>query len=251
MSWRRRSVRVSSLLDGRMGEWVHTALELALPYLCESCGWRIDRRFVLCSTCAARLRREGTTSRSRVEGLLIVAPFRYEGEVATRIMRRFKYGGVRRLAPTLANEMARAWEGSMLPSRAVTLVPVPASGDRLRLRGFNQAAVLAEALGEAMGVPVAGLARRVRSTRSQTTLAPAARARNMAGAFGAGAASPHRPLVLVDDVTTTGATLEALARTLRARGHEVPGAVVAFRTPAERRAEHKRIPGDRRPSHVS
>jgi ComF family protein len=241
-----------------MGPWTEAVLELVLPSLCEGCGWRIDPVHVLCETCADRLTRLEPAHGRFGEKLLIAAPFGYEGEVARRIMRRFKYQGARRLARPLALEMAAAWAASALPVEGVCLVPVPASADRVRLRGFNQAALLATRLGEGVGVPVAELARRVRATRSQTALAPGARSRNMAGAFDGGAASPHRPLVLVDDVVTTGATLEALGTALEARGHEVLGAVTAFRTPpadtaraVDRRGGNERFSGERRPHHVS
>lgn len=214
--------------------WAADVLELVVPPLCEACGRRTERGCVLCSVCVEALPRTRARDATGKEALLVVSPFRYEGEIARRVMRRFKYQGARDLAAPLAREMAAAWRRAGLPSTGACLVPVPVSPDRHRLRGFNQAALLAHALGDALGLAVAELARRARTARSQTSLTPGARARNIARAFEGGHASPRWPLVLVDDVSTTGATLSALFGSLASNGHAVIGAITAFRTPPGR-----------------
>jgi ComF family protein len=111
------------------------------------------------------------------------------------------------------------------------LVPIPLGPRRLRERGYNQAEALARALGRASGLRVdAAVLRRARETRSQTALAPTARAANVAGAFMASPTQGAR-LVLVDDVCTTGATLVAAARALRAAGAARVEAVTFARAP--------------------
>jgi ComF family protein len=92
-------------------------------------------------------------------------------------------------------------------------VPVPLARARERERGFNQA----EELARGLGLPVAHLLRRVRSTQPQVDLSADARKSNVRDAFicnGGAIAAPMRVIVLVDDVTTTGATLDACARAL-------------------------------------
>jgi ComF family protein len=109
-----------------------------------------------------------------------------------------------------------------------TLVPIPLGAARLRTRGYNQSAVLAEALGRGAGVAVAtGVLTRRRETRTQTALTPEERRANLTGAFVCEGRPPARP-VLVDDVFTTGATLaESAAALLDAGAVEISGLTFA------------------------
>jgi ComF family protein len=105
------------------------------------------------------------------------------------------------------------WSGSCI-------VPVPLGKGRERQRGYNQVALIAEALSAQLDMPVLPRALfRIRDTDSQVGLAPAQRQRNVAGAFSADPEQVrgHTPL-LVDDVFTTGATLAACAQALRQAG---------------------------------
>ena len=116
------------------------------------------------------------------------------------------------------------------------LVPVPLSTTRLRERGYNQSTELARWLGAAWGVPVldTGL-ERTRSTASQTRLTPGERHRNVSGAFRVRAdraALRGLHLVLVDDVVTTCATLNACAASLHAGGARILSYVTFGRAPA-------------------
>jgi ComF family protein len=117
---------------------------------------------------------------------------------------------------------------SALPDR---IVPVPLHPSRLRARGFNPAAGVARVLARECGARCAyGLLQRSRATRSQTGLGRSGRVRNVRGAFRA--TGPTPPSVwLVDDVVTTGATLEAAARALRRRGTRRVVGLCLARTP--------------------
>ena len=111
------------------------------------------------------------------------------------------------------------------------LVPVPLHSARRRERGYNQAAALADALAEAIAAPrLAGALTRVRSTRAQARLGPAERRRNIAGAFRVErpAAMKGRSVLLVDDVMTTGATLESALAALAAAGAVATGVTLAW-----------------------
>ena len=151
---------------------------------------------------------------------------------ARKAAHALKYGGLPRVARDLATVMTRHLPA---PPKGAALVPIPLAPKRLARRGYNQSEVLARALGTAWRVPVlSGLLARVRETATQTTLTPASRLANVAGAFrvrsaevgvrsdGLGKHSAlrtrHSALVLVDDVFTTGATLAAAAQALAAGG---------------------------------
>jgi len=149
------------------------------------------------------------------------------GTEARAIVHRLKYGHSPALGILAARVIARVTPHPGL------LVPIPVSRRRFRRRGYNQAAVMARELGRAWKRPVAeNLLRRSRDATSQTTLTPEARLANVAGAF-ALAAEPGAgrcgPVILVDDVLTTGATLDAAARVLADAGWDEVRAVTFAR----------------------
>jgi ComF family protein len=130
----------------------------------------------------------------------------------------FKYSGQTALAVPLGHILEVGWANGNLPAEAI--VPVPLHPARLRERGYNQAALLARRLALATRLPVVeeGL-RRTRATAVQMTLGAAERKLNVAGAFeGAPGRLAGRRVVLIDDVCTTGATLEACSVALREAG---------------------------------
>ncbi len=132
---------------------------------------------------------------------------------------RLKYRNHRRLAAPLGQMMATAWRQQQGTSGADSLVPVPLYAGRLEERGFNQATLLAREIARILGLPVdaAGLAR-VRATEPQFSLHPGERHQNVHGAFACNANLAGRRMILVDDVCTTGATLEACAHVLKSAG---------------------------------
>jgi ComF family protein len=146
---------------------------------------------------------------------------------ARKAVHALKYGGLPRVARDLAVVMTRHLPA---PPKGAALVPIPLAPKRRARRGYNQSEVLARALGTAWQMPVLSeLLARVRETATQTTLTPASRLANVAGAFrtrnsevgrrnGSAFRVPASALVLVDDVFTTGATLAAAAQALAAAG---------------------------------
>jgi ComF family protein len=157
----------------------------------------------------------------------------YEG-VLRDIIHVLKYQGRRSTAARLSALMAA--HGAHVLADADAVVPVPLHARRERERGFNQA----DDLTCALQLPVTRALRRLRSTAPQVDLPAAERQGNVKNAFEVvdrvrGLAVAGKTLVLVDDVTTTGATLEACARVLRNAGAADVRALTAARVSSARR----------------
>jgi len=157
----------------------------------------------------------------------------YEGRLRD-IIHALKYERRRSIAKPLGGLMRES--GTAMLATADLAVPVPLHPRRERARGFNQADDLARQL----GLPVAPLLRRVRYTASQIELPADARHQNVRDAFSfARIPGPGSPIptvvVLVDDVSTTGATLDACARVLKAAGVKEVRALTAARVVTGRR----------------
>jgi ComF family protein len=156
------------------------------------------------------------------------------------LIRELKYHGVNANARVLGVLLAQAVQERGGPPPTL-LVPVPLHAARLRERGFNQAAAIARYAGRMLGVPSApGVVRRVRDTPSQTSLSVGERHRNVRGAFAVSSARALRRLLvarhvaIVDDVVTTGSTVDELKRTLLAAGVEQVEVWAVARVSADR-----------------
>lgn len=155
---------------------------------------------------------------------------------ADRLVTAFKYGRRLALGRAIGAAMAMRLEADRcehpLP-RDTALLAVPISSGRLARRGFDQAAALARQVGARSGLPVvaAGLVR-IRDTRPQPGLDRGERERNLGGAMAARVSLAGRPLVLVDDVVTSGATIAEAERAVRAAGGEPVLRLAFARTPA-------------------
>jgi Predicted amidophosphoribosyltransferases len=159
------------------------------------------------------------------------------------LVHAMKYDGWHALAAGMGARMARlSWPADVVAERAA-LVPVPLSAKRERERGFNQSARLAAAVGLLTGLDTwHDMLVRTHFTSSQTRLTPEERLRNVSGAFrvdGDPARLRGAHLVLVDDVVTTAATLNACAAALFAGGARIISYVTFGRA---------RLPGDAAPS---
>ena len=160
---------------------------------------------------------------------VIVAACRYEGVVG-ELVKRFKYGRDRTLAPVLGHLLLGATNDTRLAGKRFdAIVPVPLHPLREREREFNQSALLAARLGKYLGCPVGQLLCRTRATAPQAGLSRTERMQNLKGAFQVRKTLREGAhLLLIDDVTTTGATLDACASVLiKAGAAEVCAVVVA------------------------
>ena len=135
------------------------------------------------------------------------------GSVATAIY-RFKYKGRKRYGEVFGEEMALNLGEYIQKIGADALVPVPVHPTRERRRGYNQAKVLAETIGNQLNIPVrSDLIRRTRKTKALKTLNPKERLNNLKNAFILdGNGVKLNTIIIVDDIYTTGSTIDAMAK---------------------------------------
>ncbi len=241
----RDRLRDTTLGAGRIARTAgRMVLDLALPPTCIACRTIVSTPGTLCGGCWSRIvlverpfcERLGTpfpfeAGEGRVSAAAVADPPTYDrartatvfGDISQELVHGLKYGDRLDLAVPMARMMVRA--GGELLAEADMLVPVPLHRFRLWRRRFNQAAMLARAISRASGVAVQTDAMvRIRATPSQVSLSRAERRANVAGAFAVPAQKAGdiagRRILLVDDVLTTGATLDACARVLRRAGAE-------------------------------
>jgi ComF family protein len=239
-----------------MGSWAVAALDLLYPALCPVCREALGegRRDPLCGTCWAGITRIGppycatcgvplpTFDGERSPGAVRRCPaclaeppaFDYARAAAQysgplrEALHELKFHGQRALAVPLADLLVEQCAGA-LPAAIDALVPVPLGRARERERGFNQAALIAERVAGALGVPARPRwLTRVRPTQPQSDLGAAERQANVRNAFRAPPALAGH-LVVVDDVLTTGATVTECARALRAAGARRVGVLTVAR----------------------
>jgi ComF family protein len=197
--------------------------------LCDECQQKIDPVSPpWCPLCGYPAKDNHLCQRCRhsplaLDGIRSVAFF--EGPLR-KAMHALKYRGLRAVAAPLGGLMAAYWRRNPLP--ADLIVPVPLHRHRERTRGYNQADLLALALADQIDLPVCDdWLIRTHNTSPQIDLDAEARKMNVAGAFRAreNETLVGRRVLLIDDVCTTGATLEACSVPLRQAG---AGSVWAF-----------------------
>lgn len=219
------------------------ALDLVLPPGCMACRAAVDQPGCLCAACWSRLvfisrpycDRLGTPLAYESDGAPVLSPAALAdppaygraraavlfGDVARDLIHALKYADRLEVALPLARMMARGGADILVDAHA--LIPVPLHGVRLWRRRFNQSAALARGVSGESGVPVrTNWLVRQRATTPQVGLDRQARASNVAGAF----IVPElmrgelrgRRVVLVDDVLTTGATIDACTKALLRAG---------------------------------
>jgi ComF family protein len=234
-------------------------LDLLLPRICVACARSLGahERELVCGHCWLRARElpwprcdrcghpiDTSHAATRCRWCEMLPPFvraarsmyAVPGGATERIVHALKYHEW----PATAREMGRRMASLRFPrdveEERAALVPVPLARSRQRERGYNQSAELARAIGAAWSLPVREeLLIRVRATETQTRLTPGERHRNVSGAFRVTADRASLRglhLVLVDDVVTTAATLNACAAALHAGGARILSFVTFGRAPA-------------------
>ena len=215
---------------------MNALLYLLLPPTCPGCG---REGALICSDCGRHLAaRMGSPPglpiglrADQPEGIAQLewcAPFTGPTRAA---LHELKYAGNRRLAEPLGALLAARWRRAGIGGEV--LVPVPIHAQRLRERGYDQADLLARAAARHLALPVAPALTRGRRTVAMHDLGRAAREANVVTAFVVQTRwrpiVEHRWIVLIDDITTTGATLAACAAALHAAGAAAVSALTVAR----------------------
>ena len=216
---------------------IRTAGELLYPSRCPLCG-KIEQG--ICSECAADMKivkqpccfqcgkpvgspdmefcpdcRKG--QHCFEQGF---APLLYEGKVKEAI-HKIKYSNKREYLWTFAQIVGAYGENRIVRWKPEVLIPVPMYRRQKRKRGYNPAEILAEDLGEYWNLPVdTKHLEKKKDTGDQKELSRAERRRNLCDAFYAHGGSEYRSVLLIDDVYTTGSTVDAAALTLKKTGIE-------------------------------
>lgn len=221
-----------------VNRWGRQLLDGLFPQLCLLCRLPSASHLPLCACCAAQLVDNHTCCRCCAlplpdgnAGLCaaciqhpsaldrVIAPFLYEPHIGY-IIARWKFQRQRHLSGLLAE----LWLSTVEPPRdRDLLLPVPIHWRRLLRRGFNQATLLAMALQDRdpnlQPLPLSSrVLCRTRAAPAQSTLTAHQRAHNLRGAFALGASVKGQRIAVIDDVMTTGATAEAIARLLKSAG---------------------------------
>ncbi len=199
-------------------EWICQACDESLPRLtgrlCKRCSLPLEGHFVgpfECPNCRDHIPAFETA----------VSAMRARGAVR-ELIHRFKYDSASSLAVPLGQWLREALlDGRLeLIHPETLLVPVPLHPVRIRERGYNQSELLAREISRAEGLHLANILERTRATRTQTALDRREREENLDGAFRlrSGANVRDREILLVDDVLTTGSTIDACAKVLKSAG---------------------------------
>ncbi len=200
-------------------------LNLLYPARCPWCGNVVG--FGACESCDGALREilldgENLDLPARGEGGIeeAYACYRYEYPARDGLL-RLKFEGQRGGVAVFGGRMAKTFVFCKMAGRYGCIVPVPVSPGTMRRRGYNQSALLAEELAKRVGVPLeTGVLEKSMETEQQMLLDREARLQNVKGAYRVAGSEKiaGKRVLLVDDVATTGSTLNECAATLKAAG---------------------------------
>lgn len=214
---------------------VNSVGHILFPHLCNGCGSDlISRQHLLCLKCYNNLHKTGFDElpdnpvektlwgRLRCEAAMSQYYFSKD-TVLQKLIHQFKYKGNKELAVYLGKYMGESLNSSYRFKNIEGIIPLPLFPDKEKKRGYNQAALLSEGIAAILNVPVIyNVVQRIRYTATQTHKTRMERWQNVEGVFITKEQNgvQHKNLLLVDDVITTGATIEACGSAIL---EDVPG----------------------------
>ena len=199
--------------EGPLCEGCMTQLKRPGPWICKRCGEVLKSGGAHCFSCRG--------SKERIYKCRVIRAAFVFNTASRALVHGLKYSGADYLAKQMGGLMGAAYKEFPELAEAEVVVPVPLFPKRSRKRGYNQSELLARFFAPYVGLGVNTTAlKRVRNTVSQTHLGRQGRFQNMTGAFTC--TRPHevrgKVILLIDDVATTGATLEGCAEALKQAG---------------------------------
>jgi ComF family protein len=204
--------------------------DFIFPPVCFGCGAREVPDALICQDCLNALYRYPLPVHGGKRD--VITHIRSLGHYAPpflSLVHELKYRNRTKLAPLLGDALTSLLMTDPVLKQADLLAPIPLHPARLRERGYNQSELLAQRVSRLTGIPTTDVLRRVKNTKSQARITDEKKRRdNLKGAFAVTAteALEDKQVLLIDDVTTTGATLEVAARALLAAGARTVHALV-------------------------
>lgn len=230
--------------------WHHT-LDILFPPLCLHCSAYIGKEgggkllctpcessitihaTLFCPACHARLpENKAICHTNETPAYLLGAASEYQNKALQALIHALKYQKLQPAASLLGNILSSYIRNSNLEISNFVVVPIPLHPARERARGFNQATLLAETISAAYHIPLTHALIRIKNTEPQANMPDRAmRKKNMEGCFAHNPSASHalreKHILLVDDVTTSGATIKEAVRALRSEGARTIIALVA------------------------
>jgi ComF family protein len=202
-------------------------LDLLYPSFCERCGTRLAAGIPLCPLCVQLIERvdpvELESMLNRLDRPVLASLFALwyfdRDSTVRRIQHQLKYGNRPRMGHWFGRMLGNEWlrEGRSIPE---IVIPIPLHRTRIIERGYNQSAMIADGFASVVCATVrTDILKRTRATQSQTRLSRNSRQGNVTGVFSADTGQVFTSALIVDDVLTTGATLNEAARALIEAGH--------------------------------
>jgi ComF family protein len=223
-----------------MPGWLQRAplFNLFLQSPCPLCQRPTSGEF--CSTCHDHLQQAQLADSGQLWASQALFAWGDYGGNLKQTIALLKYANAPHLARPLGQWLAQAWLASGLePRRSFTIVPIPLHPDKQQKRGYNQAELIARSFCQFTGYRLQnqGL-ERIRSTEAQFNLSATQREQNLHQAFQVGQKCrdrlPSHPIILLDDIYTTGATARAAIQVLRRQGVSVRGMITVAKTAMRR-----------------
>lgn len=204
--------------------FINTILDFLFPIYCVGCK---KENFHLCKDCLGKL--PVKIIENHVDGLTVFAVIKFkEGSPVAQLIHRFKYDGAKEIAEIFGMLLKNV----KLPP--TFLIPVPLHDRRRNFRGFNQSLLLAQELSKKWNLPIADILQRHRYTRPQVELGGVERLTNVTDAFSMKnpeeKLNPSATYTIIDDVCTTGSTINECAKALKKHGAEKVFAMVVAKT---------------------